>query len=302
MKKGLTLIVGAALIVSSCTSYTGAGAYMGTSLGSILGSAIGGIAGGPRGSDIGTIVGMAGGAVVGSAIGAAADNRENARQYDESRQSQRQTTQSNRHRSNIVRYNAGQNGTYDGQYDRSQNYDNGQSAGQYSPDEIFDGTNSADDRIDFDAPAPARQNLLAQPSDTIRRSNSGGSTVESVAMSALDHSIRLSLRNVRFTDTDGDGALSRDEIGKVTFEIYNVGETPVYAINPSVVEQGDGGNLYISPSILVESIDPGKGIRYTATVKGSRRLRNGQQQLYVSAMQGGKPVSHVTVLNVTTKR
>ena len=106
MKKSLTLVLGAALVVSSCTSYTGAGAYMGTSLGSILGSAIGGIAGGPRGSDIGTIVGMAGGAVVGSAIGAAVDNSENARQYDDARQSSHRSTQTNRHRNNIQRYEA----------------------------------------------------------------------------------------------------------------------------------------------------------------------------------------------------
>lgn len=302
MKKSLTLVVGAALVVSSCTSYTGAGAYMGTSLGSILGSAIGGIAGGPRGSDIGTIVGMAGGAVVGSAIGAAVDNSENARQYDDARQSSRRSTQTNRHRNNIQRYEARQDGVYGGQYGTSQNYVEGQSAGLYSPDAVFDSTNSADDRIDFDAPEPTRRDLLAQPSDTIMRSNSAGSTVESIGASALEQCTRLSIRNVRFADSDGDGTLARGEIGRVTFELYNVGQTPVYAINPSVVENGDGGSLYISPSILVESIDPGKGIRYTATVKGGRKLRNGKLQLYVSAMQGGKPVSHVTVLNVPTKR
>ncbi len=302
MKKSLTLVLGAALVVSSCTSYTGAGAYMGTSLGSILGSAIGGIAGGPRGSDIGTIVGMAGGAVVGSAIGAAVDNSENARQYDEARQSSRRNTQTNRHRTNIQRYEARQDGVYGGQYNSSQNYSGAQANGQYSPDGVFDSTNSADDRIDFDAPEPTRSNLMAQPSDTLLSSNSAGSTVESVGASALEHCTRLSIRNVRFTDSDGDGALARGEIGRVTFELYNMGQTPVYAINPSVVEQGDGGSLYISPSILVENIDPGKGIRYTATVKGGRKLRDGKLQLYVSAMQGGKPVSHVTVLNVTTKR
>ena len=60
MKKMMVLAVGATLLLSSCSSYTGAGAYTGAQFGSILGSAIGGISGGPRGSDIGTIVGMAG--------------------------------------------------------------------------------------------------------------------------------------------------------------------------------------------------------------------------------------------------
>ena len=71
----MALAVGATLLLSSCSSYTGAGAYTGAQFGSILGSAIGGISGGPRGSDIGTIVGMAGGAMVGATIGNAADRK-----------------------------------------------------------------------------------------------------------------------------------------------------------------------------------------------------------------------------------
>lgn len=58
MKKMMVLAVGATLLLSSCSSNTGAGAYTGAQFGSILGSAIGGISGGPRGSDIGTIVGL----------------------------------------------------------------------------------------------------------------------------------------------------------------------------------------------------------------------------------------------------
>ena len=61
------------VLLSSCDTYTGSGAYAGGSIGSILGSAIGGLSGGPRGSDMGTIIGMAGGAVVGAVIGSQAD-------------------------------------------------------------------------------------------------------------------------------------------------------------------------------------------------------------------------------------
>ena len=82
MKKILVLSVSALLLLSSCGSYTGVGAYTGGSFGSIIGSAIGGIAGGHRGSNIGTLIGMAGGAAVGAAVGAAADNAERQR-YEE---------------------------------------------------------------------------------------------------------------------------------------------------------------------------------------------------------------------------
>ena len=110
MKKMMALAVGATLLLSSCSSYTGAGAYTGGQFGSILGSAIGGISGGPRGSDIGTIVGMAGGAVIGGAIGNAADQK--AR------------------------------GKMDNDYPANSGYDSSNSG--------FDSTNSGDDRIDFD--------------------------------------------------------------------------------------------------------------------------------------------------------
>lgn len=86
MKKVLMILTGSVLLMSSCGTYTGEGAYAGATFGSILGSAIGGISGGWRGSDVGTIVGMAGGAVVGAAIGAAADQKEQKRYevYDNS--------------------------------------------------------------------------------------------------------------------------------------------------------------------------------------------------------------------------
>ena len=45
MKKVGIWTIGAALLLSSCGTYTGEGAYAGGTLGAILGSAIGGISG-----------------------------------------------------------------------------------------------------------------------------------------------------------------------------------------------------------------------------------------------------------------
>jgi len=82
MKKILSVSLGAVLLLTSCGTYTGAGAVTGGSFGSIIGSAIGGIAGGRPGSPVGTLIGTAGGAAVGAAVGAAADNAQQ-RQYDD---------------------------------------------------------------------------------------------------------------------------------------------------------------------------------------------------------------------------
>lgn len=89
MKKIVVLFVCAALLLNSCGTYTGSGAYAGATFGSIFGSAIGGINGGPRGSDVGTIVGMAGGAIIGGVIGAQSDKAQQ-RKYEDHKNNRRQ--------------------------------------------------------------------------------------------------------------------------------------------------------------------------------------------------------------------
>ena len=80
----MVLFVGV-LLMSSCATYTGQGAYAGGMIGSLIGSAVGGMSGGYHGSNVGTLVGLAGGAAVGAAIGAAADKQEAERRqsYDD---------------------------------------------------------------------------------------------------------------------------------------------------------------------------------------------------------------------------
>ena len=92
MKKNLLVLSSALLLLTSCGTYTGAGAVTGGSFGSIIGSAIGGIAGGRHGSNVGTLIGMAGGAAVGAAVGAAADNAQQHRYDDYQYRSQRQVS------------------------------------------------------------------------------------------------------------------------------------------------------------------------------------------------------------------
>jgi len=138
MKKMLFVLAVSTMLLSSCSTYTGQGAYTGATLGSILGSAIGGISGGWHGSHVGEIVGMAGGAAVGAAIGSAADKKE-AERYEGYRR-QREANRSSR-------------------YTDDENYSGADDSG-------FDANNRGDDRIEFDAPGPRTQ---AQ-SDTTKQS------------------------------------------------------------------------------------------------------------------------------------
>ena len=286
MKKSIVLAISAVLMVSSCTTGAGAGAYAGGSLGSILGSAIGGIAGGPRGSDIGTIIGMAGGAVVGSAIGDASERQQRQEQHEIlSRRNER--IQQQKHQQGSPRVYGDDSYAY------------GNANDNFNPNDMVDHSNSGDDRIDFGVTPQTNQNSVrnnvAEGQPSIESSR-----VEAIASAATGG--RLTIKNVRFTDTDGDGRLNGGEIGRVVFEIYNNTQSPIYNFQPSVLEADANKRIYISPSVRVESIMPGQGLRYTATVKADRRVKDGQIRLMVSAQKDGRPISYITVVKVDTQR
>lgn len=294
-------MMGAALLVSSCTTGAGAGAYAGSSLGSVLGSAIGGIVGGPHGSDVGTIFGMAGGAIVGGALGDAAEKKQAQEQHEVlSRRNQRIQREKAQHRS------AQQ---YDDDTYASGNYSNGGNSANYvgddfDPSQMVDNSNSGDDRIDFGAPSSSGANATmgnVPMSNALPSQSIDASRVEQIYGKAKSDG-KLTIRNVRFADSNGDGVLSGEEIGQVSFEIYNETDVPIYNFDPSVVEAEANKRIYISPSVRVENIMPGQGLRYTATVKADRRIKDGEIRLLVSAQKEGKPISYVTVVKVATQR
>lgn len=278
MKKYSVMIMSAALVASSCTTGAGAGAYAGSSLGSVLGSAIGGIAGGPRGSDIGTIFGMAGGAVVGAAVGDAATKQHHQDQDD----------------TYMPSSNYNNRPVYEPSYSSNQ-----QSVDDIDPTQMVDTTNSGDDRIDFDANSSST--LPNNNPDT--SVSMDASKVEQIygAKKAAE-SGKITIKNVRFVETAEHNVLHGGEVGKVKFEMYNETQAPIYNFMPTVVEADGNKRIYISPSVRVENIMPGQGLRYTATVKADKRIKDGEIRLLVSAQRDGKPISYVTVVKVATVR
>ena len=222
MKKLVVFSVGALMLLSSCGTYTEAGATTGGWFGSIIGSAIGGIAGGPRGSDVGTLIGMAGGAVVGAAIGQAAEDA-HQKKMDEYQQ-RRMERQS--------------------QYDYP--------------------INSGYDAKAYDV---------------------------------------LEIRRPMLMDTNRDQVLSRGEEARVVFEIFNTSDKPVYRIQPSVMEITGNKHIEVSDNVMIESIEPGKGIRYTALVRADNRLRDGEAVFRIGVFQGRKEiVSQTRDFRIQTSR
>ena len=276
------------MLIYSCDSYTGAGAYTGAQLGSILGSAIGGITDGPRGSDLGTIVGMAGGAAVGAVIGNAAD--QNRAQRIEQTQVDRPVRPSRPRRSS--RYDSANNNVSG--YSVVENPDT--AVGAYGSG--YDANNQGDDRIydftssDYTGNATTQKPTVIEP---------GQSSVVPLTK-GMTYSPALDLRNARFIDANQDGILERGELCRIIFEVYNVGQTAVYDVQPTVLEMTGNRHVYVSPNMHVEKILPGKGIRYTALIQSDNRLKDGSVRFCVSVVQGNHNISKVSEFNIPTSR
>lgn len=289
MGKSFIIGMSALLLLGSCDTYTGTGAYMGSTLGSIFGSAIGGIAGGPHGSDVGTIVGMVGGAVAGAAIGQATDQKQQAQREADiadmrvrraERQARRQGSYGN-----------------DNTYGHGNNYGYDNQGSDYSGSG-FDANNGGDDRIyDFKGSDYSGNYSAKLPDVNMPMQSSVDNLAEN-----LKYTPDIEIKNARFVDDNQDGKIERGELSKVIFEVYNRGNHTLYDVVPTVVEATGNRHIMISPNMHVESIQPGKGIRYTALVKADNRLKDGNAQFCVSVVQGDKKISKVYEFDIPTAR
>lgn len=329
MKKTAIMAMCAVLTVTGCNTYTGMGAYTGSSLGSILGSAIGGISGGPRGSDVGTIVGMATGAIIGGAIGNQADqqqkdqrqadldqyrrdkaNRAARRNGQGTRQGNLYNPQDNSNGQSRYDGNNGNNvlpddritfdegdGTYGSGNDNIGNNGYGNTTGSGNGYGTTDSKDREENVYDFHSSDYTGNYTAQQPTTTMP----GTSSVEELTegMAYIPH---IEIRNARIVDDNQDKVISRGELCKVIFEVYNTGERPLYDIQPSVVEATGNKQIFISPGMHVERLMPGAGIRYTAMLKAGPRLGDGTVRICLSVLQGDNAISKVTEFEVPTSK
>lgn len=272
MKKIAIMLIGAALLMSSCGNYETTGAYTGAQFGHVLGSAIGGLSGGWRGHEIGSIVGTVGGTVAGAAIGHAADKAQQ-RKYEQ-RAAARQQTASRRRAASQGSY--GQSSYDQGSYDQGSYSQGGYDQSGYDPqmqgdDRItFDGSEGTYPTTGYDAPATTATYYAGTPQPT------------------------LTISNAVISEGQADGVLRRGENCKVVFEIRNNSDHAVNDIFPLVEEATGNKHIHISPNLRVESIAPHQAIRYTAMLAADRGLRSGQIVVRVGVAQGDQVVKSQT--------
>ena len=110
------------------------------------------------------------------------------------------------------------------------------------------------------------------------------------------------LKNVRFTDANGDGILQRSEVGKVSFEIKNITSQMQYDVIPAVVECTGNSHILVSPSAHIENILPGQTLRYTAMVVADGSLKDGNVSFEVSVSLNGRTQGEPLSIEVATSK
>lgn len=277
MKKVIAYSLVGAIMLSSCST-ADSGASNGAFFGSILGSAIGGISGGHRGSDIGTVVGMAGGAIAGAAIGSANEKKEQ-KKYEE--------------------YLRQRNERYSREYQKRE-------ISRMNDESGFDPNNGGDDRIEMEPESPATasvRNSSDEPYTTVEAKTVTLDQLKAMTNYNVNINERIQLRNVSFVDADGNGEIQPEEECKVSFEIMNNSDVEIFDVVPTVIEVSGNKHIHISPGIRVESIKPHQGVRYSATVKADKRLKDGNAVIRVAVAQGQNDItSQVKEFNITTRR
>lgn len=271
MKKGIVLGMSALLLLSACGTHSMTGAYMGSGIGRVVGSAIGDLSGGRRGYHMGTVIGTLGGLAAGAAIGAAVDAAEQRKVEKAIEQRQQRL------------------GGYTNNHENSNSDDSG-----------FDPAGRGDDRIMMDeAPAPAPTYSLSKGKDV-------EPTPEIVATFdgyKLHINPAIEIRHARVIDANEDGVLVRDEECYVTFDIINNSDKPLFDVQPTVIDVTNNKHVHISPNLNIETIHPHQGMRYTATIKGDHRLKDGEVVIRVAVAHANREIaSQIKEFTIPTRK
>ena len=147
-------------------------------------------------------------------------------------------------------------------------------------------------------------NALTTPHDEAEESgyDEGFVGVPRSEVEVIRKSSNLVIRQIRFVDYGRDHAINSGESCRLIFEVMNKGNRPVRNVMPVVEEVSGMKKLYISPSVSVESIRPGEGIKYTANIRAGKRIKNGEAIFRVYAVEGNGATSAVKEFALPTVR
>lgn len=112
----------------------------------------------------------------------------------------------------------------------------------------------------------------------------------------------LRIINLRFIDDNRDHVIDAEEDSKLVFDIVNDGDVPAYNITPVIEEVSGMKHILISPSAQIAYMPVGNQIRYTATIRGGRKLKTGQAEFRVFATESNGAVTEAHEFTLPTRK
>ena len=97
--------------------------------------------------------------------------------------------------------------------------------------------------------------------------------------------VDIEIQNVRFVDENHNDCIYAGEHTKLVFDIRNMGRDYVYDIAPVITVTGTK-QIYLSPTAIISELAPGKGVRYTAEVVATGKLKNGNADFTIGFSNG----------------
>lgn len=112
----------------------------------------------------------------------------------------------------------------------------------------------------------------------------------------------LRIINLRFIDDNRNHVIDAEEDSKLVFDIVNDGDVPAYNVTPIIEEVSGMKHLLVSPSAQIAYMAVGNQIRYTATIRGGRKLKAGEAQFRVYATESNGAMTEMHEFFLPTQK
>lgn len=110
------------------------------------------------------------------------------------------------------------------------------------------------------------------------------------------------VENLRFIDDNRNHVIDAEEDSKLVFDVVNEGELPAYNVTPVIEEVNGLKHLLVSPAQQIAYMPPGEKIRYTATIRGGRKLKTSEASFRVYTMESNGAMSEVHEFTLPTQK
>lgn len=108
--------------------------------------------------------------------------------------------------------------------------------------------------------------------------------------------------NLRFIDDNRNHVIDAEENSKLVFDIVNEGDTPAYNVTPVIEETNGVKHLLISPPVQIAYMPVGDRIRYTATIRGGKKLKTGEAMFRVYTTESDGVASEAHEFSLPTQK